>query len=156
MKYWIAVACAAHVRLGRGQGFMQVNHGKLAPLKRIKPNDGVVYYSPSEQMGGSDKLQSFVAIGRVQNREPYLNDMGGGFVPHRRDVAWLDAHEAPIRSLLPELSFSAGNANWGYQLRFGLFEMTEHDWHLIARAMQATDLAVEALPVSTSQQVSLF
>jgi hypothetical protein len=28
-KYWIGVASANHVRLGRGEGFMQLRHGKL-------------------------------------------------------------------------------------------------------------------------------
>jgi hypothetical protein len=149
------VACASHVRLGRGQGFMQVNHGKLAPLKRIKPQDGVVYYSPTEHMRGSDKLQSFVAIGRVQEREPYLHDMGGGFVPYRRDVSWFTAQETPIRSLLPALSFSAGNTNWGYHLRFGLFEITEQDWLLIVVAMQADAIGVIAAS-SENAQVGLF
>ena len=35
-KYWIAVASAEHVRRGRSEGFMQVNHGKQGPLKRIQ------------------------------------------------------------------------------------------------------------------------
>jgi hypothetical protein len=39
-KYWIAVGSAEHVRRGRSEGFMQVNHGKAAPLKRIKPAIG--------------------------------------------------------------------------------------------------------------------
>lgn len=34
MKSWIAVASAEHVRSGRSQGFMQVCHGKAAPLRR--------------------------------------------------------------------------------------------------------------------------
>lgn len=45
--FWVAVASAEHVRIGRKDGFMQVNHGKAAPLRRIKPGDGIVYYSPS-------------------------------------------------------------------------------------------------------------
>ena len=44
---WIAVASAEHVRRGREGGFMQVCHGKAAPLRRIQPGDGVVYYSPT-------------------------------------------------------------------------------------------------------------
>ena len=28
-------------------GFMQVSHGKAAPLRRIRPGDGVAYYSPT-------------------------------------------------------------------------------------------------------------
>jgi hypothetical protein len=78
-EYWIAVASAEHVRRGRSEGFMQVNHGKAAPLKRLKPDDGVIYYSPALTRGGRDKLQSFTAIGTVKNGEPYLFDTGGGF-----------------------------------------------------------------------------
>jgi hypothetical protein len=54
---WVAVASAEHVRRGRREGFMQVSHGKAAPLKRIKPGDRVVYYSPTVTLGGNDKLQ---------------------------------------------------------------------------------------------------
>lgn len=32
MKSWVAVASAEHVQKGREQGFMQVCHGKGAPL----------------------------------------------------------------------------------------------------------------------------
>jgi len=34
---WIAVACADHVALGVAGGFMQVCHGKAAPLRRMRP-----------------------------------------------------------------------------------------------------------------------
>jgi hypothetical protein len=49
----------------------------------------------------------------------------GSFKPYRRDVAWVDAREAPIRRLLDRLDFRAGKSNWGYQLRFGLFAISE-------------------------------
>ena len=64
--YWIAVASAEHVRRGRAQGFMQVSHGKEAPLKRVKPGDRVVYYSPTTVLGTKDGLQSFTAVGMVR------------------------------------------------------------------------------------------
>jgi EVE domain len=134
-KYWIAVASAEHVRRGRSEGFMQVSHGKAAPLKRIKPGDRVVYYSPSVTLGGKDKLQAFTAIGTVKPGEPYLFDMGEGFKPYRRDVDWAKAMEAPIRPLLDKLEFTAGKPNWGYQLRFGLFQISEPDFRLIAQSM---------------------
>lgn len=57
-KYWLAVASANHVRIAKA-GFMQVNHGKAAPLRRISPGDGVAYYSPTITLGGKDKLQAF-------------------------------------------------------------------------------------------------
>ena len=91
-RHWMAVACAEHARRGRDhapQGFMQVCHGKRGPLVRLQPGYWVAYYSPSTRMGGSDRLQSLVSIGRVAPGQPYAFDMGGGFVPFRRDVHYL-------------------------------------------------------------------
>jgi EVE domain len=136
-KHWIAVASAEHVRRGRQAGFMQVNHGKAAPLRRVKPGDGIVYYSPSTMLGEKDGLQSFTAIGTVREGDPYQGEMGGGFMPFRRDVDWAKAKEALIKPLLEQLDFTKGKSNWGYQLRFGLFEIDEHDFRLIVEAMGA-------------------
>jgi hypothetical protein len=135
-KHWIAVASAEHARRGKA-GFMQVNHGKAAPLRRIHPGDGVAYYSPTETFGGKDKLQAFTLIGRVKPGDIYQGEMGD-WVAHRRDVDWADAHDAPIAPLLDRLEFTAGKTNWGYQLRFGLFGISEHDFELIAQAMGAS------------------
>ena len=135
--HWIAVAWAEHVRRGRREGFMQVSHGRAAPLKRIKPGDRVVYYSPTVTLGGKDKLQAFTAIGTAKEGEPYVFDMGNGFKPYRRDVAWAHANEAPIEKLLDRLEFTAGKRNWGYQLRFGIFPISAADFRLIAEAMDA-------------------
>jgi len=134
-KHWIAVASAEHARRGK-VGFMQVNHGKAAPLKRIHPGDGVAYYSPTVTFGGKDKLQAFTLIGRVREGEIYQGEMGD-WIAHRRDVEWAAAEDAPIAPLLDELDFTAGKSNWGYQLRFGLFEISAHDFNLIAKAMHA-------------------
>ena len=156
MNHWIAIASAEHVRLGRAAGFMQINHGKLAPLRRVKAGDLVSYYSPSEVMKVSDKFQSFVAIGQVKDNEPYAFDMGNGFVPHRRDVNWFAAKEASIRPLLHQLEFSKDNINWGYQLRFGLFKISSFDWDLIANAMQAQVLLAKPSRHSNTAMPTLF
>ena len=71
MKCWIAVASAEHVRIGRVHGFMQVCHGKAVPLRRLKPNDWIVYYSPTVTFGGKDKLRSFTAIGQEAGRSRF-------------------------------------------------------------------------------------
>jgi hypothetical protein len=63
--------------------------------------------------------------------------MGGGFAPFRRNVEWAKAEETPIKPLLDRLHFTAGKSNWGYQLRFGLFPISAHDFSLIAEAMGA-------------------
>lgn len=140
MKSWIAVASAEHVRNGYAQGFMQVCHGKGTPLRRLKPKDWVVYYSPTVTFGGKDKLQSFTAIGQIQEREPYQVDMSNGFCPFRRDVRWFESHEAPITPLLNLLDFTKNKKNWGYQFRFGLMEISEHDMQQISIAMRINNI----------------
>jgi EVE domain len=132
---WIAVASAEHVQRGRAAGFMQVCHGKAGPLRRIRPHDRVAYYSPTLEFRGSDKCQAFTALGIVCDRPPYQPEAEGEFSPHRRDVRWLATRDAPIKPLLEVLEFSAGRRNWGYQLRFGLFRISDHDMRIIAKAM---------------------
>ena len=137
---WIAVASAEHARQGCAapeQGYMQVGHGKCAPLKRVLPGDRVAYYSPTITMGGKDKCQRFVSVGVVQAGEPYAFDMGGGFVPFRRDVRYAPAQEADIAPLLDKFEFVEDRARWGYKFRFGLFKIGDGDMRLIAQAMQA-------------------
>ena len=116
-KCWIAVASAEHVRIGRVKGFMQVCHGKVAPLRRLSPGDCVGYYSPTATFRGKDKLQAFTAIGIVAEGLPYQADMGGGFRPFRRCMNWAQAQEAPIRPLLDRFGFARDGTSWGYRFR---------------------------------------
>ena len=142
-RHWIAVASAEHALRGRDHapvGFMQVCHGKCAPLKRLRAGDVVACYAPALTMGGKDRLQRFVSLGVVQAGEPYAVDMGGGFVPHRRDVRYVSAQPAPIAPLLDGLDFVEDRQRWGHKFRFGLFEVSSDDMRRIARAMRA-DLA---------------
>ena len=139
-RNWIAVASAEHARRGctqAEQGFMQVCHGKCAPLKRVAPGDRVAYYSPTVTMGGKDGLQRFVSIGVVQPGVPYEFNMGAGFVPYRRDVVYVPAAEAAIAPLLDAFEFVEDRTRWGYKFRFGLFAVSDHDMLLIANAMGA-------------------
>ncbi|WP_350313610.1 EVE domain-containing protein [Dickeya fangzhongdai] len=135
--YWVGVVSAEHVQYALDGGYIQVCHGKLSALKRAKPGDGFVYYSPNQTFKGKERHQHFTAIGIIKHGDPYRFDMGDGFVPHRRDIDWAGGVEAPIRPLLDRLDFTAGRTNWGYALRFGLFSISEHDFRLIAEAMQA-------------------
>ncbi|MCW8443581.1 EVE domain-containing protein [Fluoribacter gormanii] len=136
-KNWLAVACAEHVRLGKQKGIMQVCHGKRTPLARIHPNDVVIYYSPTVSFKGKDRLRSFTAIGVVNSGEPYQVEMSQDFHPFRRNVQWARALEMPIAPLIHDLDFTKNNKNWGYQLRYGLIPISEHDKSIIDAAMQA-------------------
>lgn len=137
-KYWLAIASADDVQHGRAEGFMQVCHGKSAPLRRLRQGDGVIYYSPAMIMGGKDRLQSFTAQGVISNDTVYQVDMGQGFLPYRRDVQWNDTMIISIRPLLDRLELTRGKTNWAYPFRFGLLELSEHDFKLIAEAMAVT------------------
>ena len=134
--HWIGVASAAHVRRGRSGGFMQLGHGKAAPLKRVKPGDRIVYYSPTVTLGGKEAA-GVHCHRHGEASKPYVGDMGKGFKPYRRDVDWAKAEEAPIHPLLDQLEFTAGKPNWGYQLRLGLSPISAVDFRLIAKAMGA-------------------
>jgi hypothetical protein len=122
--------------LGKALGIMQVCHGKQGPLKRVTPGDRVVYYSPSQQFKGKDKLQAFTAIGYVKPGDPYQVDMGQGFEPYRRDVTWLFGQDAEILPLLDRLEFTAGSPQWGARFRYGLFDVGDTDFQVIADAME--------------------
>ena len=59
--------------------------------------------------------------------EGWLPGMGGGFVPFRRDVAYVAAQEASILPLLDDFEFVEDRQRWGYKFRFGLFDISDHD-----------------------------
>ena len=113
-RNWLAVASAEHVEIGRSAGFMQVCHGKASPLRRVQPGDRVVYYSPnrlyspSHALRGKDRLQAFTAIGTVKQGALYQADMGFGFHPFRRDVAWHDAEPDAARRAAGQARLHAG------------------------------------------------
>lgn len=156
---WIAVASADHARRGRDEfapqpGFMQVCHGKLAPIKQVQPGDLVTYYAPSLTMGGKEKCQSFVAFGIVEPGDPYAFDMSGeipNFIPYRRNVRYLEAVETPIAPLLDHFEFVEDRSRWGYKFRFGLFSISDHDMQLIAQAMQVNSKILQ-FKEQTSEQ----
>jgi hypothetical protein len=99
-------------------------------------------------MGDRSPLRAFTAIGLAANRDPYQADMGNGFMPFRRDMHWARSRPALIRPLLDELAFSAADRNWGYKLRFGLFEIEPADLRRIAHAMGVTDMDAALEPGS--------
>lgn len=135
-RNWIAVASRGHVHVGQSGGFMQVCHGRVVPLRRIRPGDMVTYYSPTDFLGSRKPLRAFTAFGIVQAGDPYQVDMGEGFHPWRRDVDWhQDVREVPITPLLNILEFSRERKNWAYPLRFGLVEISDHDMLKIEAAM---------------------
>jgi hypothetical protein len=136
MKYWIGVVSKQHVMRGVSLGIAQIGHGKRSGLARMHAGDGFVYYSPKESYEGNEPLQAFTAIGTVTDDEIWQADEGS-FKPWRRRISYTSSTEIPIRPLLDKLSFTQGKKSWGYAFRYGLIEVSEADFRLIAKAMEA-------------------
>jgi hypothetical protein len=133
MTAWLGVVSRAHVQRGVAGGFAQLCHGKAQPLRRMRPGDWLVYYSPTIEMGGG-ALRAFTAIGQVEGAEVYACDMSGGFVPYRRDVRYAEAREVPLEMIKSKLDFCA-RPNWGMALRRGHLPLEAADFATIAAAM---------------------
>ena len=56
--YWIGVVSKDHVDNAIAGHFTQVNHGKAAPLERMKQGDGFAFYSPRESYPDGAALQA--------------------------------------------------------------------------------------------------
>lgn len=155
-RYWVVVASQDHVQAGVVGGFMQACHGKAAPLRRTRPGDGVVCYSPRISFGGrrarggargagaaEARCQAFTALGYVADLPAYQADTCGGFTPWRRATRFRPVVPAPIAPLIPSLSFIRDPARWGAPFRFGFFEIPAADFAVIARALGVDASAVD-------------
>ena len=132
-RHWIGTVSREHVLIGVAGGFAMMNHGKLAPLKRLSPGDGLIYYSPKDAWPDGAPLKAFTAIGTVGDLPPYAAEMRTGQTGYRIDIDWLTARETPISQLTDSLEFTRGN--WGMLARRGLFEVSGADFQTIRAAM---------------------
>ncbi|MGW5514012.1 EVE domain-containing protein [Nocardia africana] len=139
-KYWLAVVSRDHVRRGVALGIAQANHGKRAAVERMRPGDGLVYYSPRTGMREGDPVKSFTAIGTIDDRPVWqADDQGGCFRPWRRAVNYQpDARDITIDTVRGDLDLTSV-PNWGIVLRRGVVELSAHDFEVISRAMLGVD-----------------
>lgn len=146
-EYWIGVVSKEHAMIGVRGGFIQLNHGKRAPLQKLSAGDGIAVYSPRVSYPDGELLQAFTAIGRVKTGKVYQVQMNSRFKPFRSDVDFLEAKEASIRPLIDQLGFITDKDHWGAPFRFGHLKIGESDFAVIAAAMGRDvrrDFAVDA------------
>lgn len=134
-KYWVVVVSKDHTQRGVKGGFMQACHGKQAPLKRMKKDDWVIFYSPKESMDGTERCQTFTAMGQAVDDEVFQFKMADDFIPFRRKIKFTECHETSILPLIDQLEFIRNKNSWGYVFRFGFFEINRHDFNLITSKM---------------------
>ncbi|CAI2768682.1 EVE domain-containing protein [Flavobacterium collinsii] len=135
VKYWIAAVSKEHTMRGVTGGFMQVCHGKQAPLKRMKKGDYLIVYSSKITMEGNQKCQAFTAIGQVKDDDIYQFSMSENFNPFRRNIEFFNCTEILIIPLINELEFIANKKSWGFPFRYGFFEIKENDFNFISSKM---------------------
>ncbi|WP_257463504.1 EVE domain-containing protein [Archangium lipolyticum] len=146
-RAWVGVVSRAHVLRGVEGGFAQLCHGKRLPLEKMSVGDWLVYYSPRTEMRGGEPLRAFTALGRVHGARTVPFDMGGGFVPYRRDVRFeRAAREVPLARLGQSLDFIRSNPHWGMLARRGHFEISLEDLRTIAAAMGVSAEAFAPAP----------
>lgn len=134
-KFWIASISKEHTLRGVQGNFIQVCHGKEAPLKRMSKGDFIIIYSSKIAMTDKEKYQKFTAIGELLDDEIYQYAMSETFCPFRRKVRFFACDETSILPLINELDFIQNKQRWGYPFRYGYFEISEKDYQLIAAKM---------------------
>lgn len=134
-RYWIAAISKEHTMRGVAGGFTQVCHGKDAPLKRMKQNDWIIFYSSKIKMEETEKCQAFTAIGQASDEEIYQFQMTPSFTPFRRNIKFYNCRETSILPLINELEFIPNKSKWGFPFRYGFFEINEKDFNLIVSKM---------------------
>ena len=136
-SHWIGVVSRSHVQLGVAGSFIQLNHGKKAPLQRLRAGDRLIMYSPRSAFPGGEVLQAFTAIGTVLTGAVYQVTMAEDFHPYRVDVRFAPCREAPIKPLIEHLTFIKSKTHWGAAFRFGYLKVPGEDFARIAAAMAA-------------------
>lgn len=135
MRYRVNTISKNHVEKGVAGGFTQADHGRETRLERMSKGDGIVFYSPRAGFHAGKTVQSFTAIGEIEDEAPYQVEMSSEFQPWRRRVKFRPATEAPVRDLIENLDFIRNKAMWGVAFRRGFFEIAEADFQRIAKAM---------------------
>jgi len=137
-RYWINTVSWDHVQIGRKNGIVQANHGKIAPLKRLSAGDRILFYSPRTTLKNGDPLQMFTAAATLTDEEIYQVVLSRDFTPYRRNAHFEECQAVDIKPLIEKLRFIQDKKSWGYMFRFGLFEIPKDDFHLIYSKMKNT------------------
>jgi len=144
-NFWIGVVSREHVELGVKGSFIQLNHGRKAPLQKLRKGDGLVMYSPRTSYPDGEELQAFTAAGVIRSGDIYQVEMSPDFKPYRVDVDFASCQETPVAALIEQLGFIKDKTQWGASFRFGQVKISAADFALIVRAMGCEQLVGEVV-----------
>ena len=138
MKHWIAVISRDHAQVAARSGFLQVSHGKAAPLRKTSAGDEVFIYCPRSGMGAGEVLKRVEYRCVVENDTVYQVEQAPGFTPFRKDVRFDTGFRGIPIGDLPEMELTA-NPHWGMLARRGFFEISAHDAALLRASRKAPE-----------------
>lgn len=126
MRHWLAIISLEHANIAASSGFLQVCHGKEAPLRRTSSGDEFFIYSPRSGMGSGKSVMAITYRGTFNDDRVYQVEQAPGFTPFRKEVTFDQAFRSvPIRSINGmELTT---NPSWGLIIRRGFIELSAAD-----------------------------
>lgn len=122
---WVIVAARDHAGRGLAAGFIMANHGRRAPLARMRAGDGIFIYSPKTTYPDGGQLRAITIVGTVTGAALEPSDLiPGGF---RRRAVLCEIEPLALDRIRDHIPTS--------RLRFGCFELPAADaaaiWRLI-------------------------
>lgn len=135
MRHWVAVISREHASIAAGSGFLQVCHGKAAPLRQTGAGDEVFIYCPRTEMGKGALLRTVEYHCVFRDDVIYQVEQFPGFRPFRKDVTFSKNLCAVVLKNVAGLQFSS-NSGWGMLTRRGFFEIGLSDAALLRTAMR--------------------
>ncbi|WP_305783986.1 EVE domain-containing protein [Symbioplanes lichenis] len=134
-EFWINTVTLDHVEAAVRGGFTQADHGAGTRLRRPRPGDGMVFYSPRTTLSGGRPVRQFTAWATVTGDHPYRVRVSDDFQPWRLAVDFHACARVEAKPLVEQLSFVTDPAHWGLPFRRGLFRIPERDFATITARM---------------------
>ncbi len=136
-RYWIGVVAANHAVVAEHEGVCGLSLGGREAIAGLDSGDIVVLYAPRTGFRSGARVQAFVGIATIDGaalwKREWVDDGQMSWVRganYRENLV-----PAPIRPLLPNLSFIGDPRYWGIAFRRGLVEINWNDFNLILSSM---------------------
>jgi len=138
-RFWIDTVSLDHVEAAIEGGFTQADHGANTRLRRPRPGDEMVFYSPLTRLGGGQPARQFTAWATITGDQPYQAHVSDDFRPWRLAATFHPCRRVDAKSLVDDLSFIADPHHWGLPFRRGLFQIPQRDFERILARMTASE-----------------
>jgi hypothetical protein len=138
-RFWVNTVSLDHVEAAVRGGFTQADHGAGTRLRRPRPGDGMVSYSPRATLRGGQPVRQFTAWATITGDQPYQVVVSDDFRPWRLAVTFHACTRVDAKPLVDQLSFVTDPVHWGLPFRRGLFPISRRDFSTITTSMAAPE-----------------